>query len=75
MDFVICDPRCRKTGTEVPAVWEVIGINKDLTNFEIQLTLQYIKTYTPVVTTYSARVESEGDYRITSEGHTRITGE
>jgi hypothetical protein len=75
MDFVICDPRCRVTGTEVPAVWEVIGINKDLTNFEIQLTLQYIKTYTPVVTTYSARVESEGDYRITSEGHTRIIGE
>ena len=75
MDFIICDPRCRVTGTEVPAVWEVIGINKDLTNFEVQLTLQYIKSYTPVVTTYSARIESEGDYRITSEGHTRIIGE
>jgi hypothetical protein len=71
MDFVICDPRCRVTGTEVPAVWEVIGINKDLTNFEIQLTLQYIKTYTPVVTTYS--VLTDGTDYITDESGNTIT--
>jgi hypothetical protein len=71
MDFVICDPRCRVTGTEVPAVWEVIGINKDLTNFEIQLILQYIKTYTPVVTTYS--VLTDGTDYITDESGNTIT--
>jgi hypothetical protein len=74
MDFVICDPRCRKTGTEVPAVWEVIGINKDLTNFEIQLTLQYIKTYTPVVTTYSALTDGT-DYITDESGNTIIIAE
>lgn len=74
MDFVICDPRCRVTGTEVPAVWEVIGINKDLTNFEVQLTLQYIKTYTPVVTTYSALTDGT-DFITDESGNTIIIAE
>lgn len=71
MDFVICDPRARVGATETPAIWEVIGINKNLTNYSIELTLQYIKTYTPVVTTYSAFFDGT-DY-ITDESGTTLT--
>jgi len=43
MDFVTCDPYARRTATEAPAIWEVIGIDKNLDNWDISLTLRYIK--------------------------------
>jgi len=72
MDFVICDPIRRRSGTEIKGVYEIIDINKDFNNFRIQLTLKYIKTYVPVVTQYDERVTSTGDYRILSDGRTRM---
>ena len=74
MDFVICDPRARVGATETPAIWEVIGINKNLTNYSIELTLQYIKTYTPVVTTYSALTDGT-DFITDESGNTIIIAE
>lgn len=74
MDFVICDPRCRVSGVEVPAIWEVIGIAKDLQNYVVQLTLRYIKSYTPVVTTYSALTDGT-DYITDESGNTIIIAE
>jgi len=72
MDFVICDPIRRRSGTEIKGIYEIIDINKDFNNFRIQLTLKYIKTYVPVVTQYDIRVTSAGDYRILSDGRTRM---
>ena len=72
MDFVICDPIRRRSGTEIKAIYEIIDINKDFNNYRIQLTLKYIKTYTPVVTQYDVRATSAGDYRILSDGRTRM---
>ena len=43
MDFITCDPYARRTATEAPAIWEVIGIDKNLDNWDISLTLRYIK--------------------------------
>jgi hypothetical protein len=72
MDFVICDPIRRRSGTEIKGVYEIIDINKDFNNFRIQLTLKYIKTYVPVVTQYDVRVTSTGEFRILSDGRTRM---
>jgi hypothetical protein len=43
MDFVIADPKCRIIGTEIPAIWEVISIDKNIDNWSIGLKLRYIK--------------------------------
>jgi hypothetical protein len=43
MDFVTCDPYARRSATENPAIWEVIGIDKNLDSWSIALTLRYIK--------------------------------
>lgn len=43
MDFVTCDPYVRISGAETPAIWEVIGIDKNLDSWSIALTLRYIK--------------------------------
>jgi hypothetical protein len=43
MDFVTCDPKCRRSAAEAPAIWEVIGINKNLDSWKIELTLRYVK--------------------------------
>jgi len=72
MDFVICDPIRRRSGTEIKGIYEIIDISKDFNNYRIQLTLKYIKTYVPVVTQYDERVTSTGDYRILSDGRTRM---
>jgi len=42
MDFVYADPKCRISGTESLSIWEVIGIDKNLDNWNIKLTLRYI---------------------------------
>jgi len=75
MDFVICDPVRRTSGIDVPAVYEIIEISKDFNNYEIQLTLKYIKEYVPVVTLYDVRITSDGDFRILSDGSTRMVQE
>jgi len=72
MDFIICDPIRRRSGTEIKGIYEIIDISKDFNNYRIQLTLKYIKTYVPVVTQYYIRVTSTGDYRILSDGRTRM---
>lgn len=43
MDFVIADPKCRRAGTEVPAIWEIIGIGENIDNWIENLTMRYIK--------------------------------
>lgn len=75
MDFVICDPRRRTLGTDTKAIWEIIGISKDLMNFTVQLTLRYIKTYTPVVTNYSVLIDDAGDFIITNDNYTLTIAE
>lgn len=42
MDFIYADPKCRRSGTEHNAIWEVIGIDKNLDSWSINLTLRYI---------------------------------
>jgi len=75
MDFVICDPRRRRSEIEDKAIWEIIEISKDFNNYTIQLTLKYISIYTPVVTLYSTRITDDGDYRILSDGTVRMVSE
>jgi hypothetical protein len=72
MDFVICDPIRRVSGIDDLKVWEIIDISKDFNNYEIQLTLKYISDYVPTVTMYDVRVTSDGEYRILSDGSTRM---
>jgi len=75
MDFVICDPRRRISGIEHKAVWEVIELSKDFNNYQIQLSLKYVKQYIPVVTLYSTRITDDGEYRILSDGSVRMVSE
>ena len=50
---------------------EVIGITRDTRNFEIKLTLKYVKDYTmPSETEYSVLVDESGDYIIDESGNT-----
>jgi len=82
MDFVVCAPMSRtmtKNGVAITpeyGVYEVIGINKNLDDYQIDLTLRFIRDYTlPVDKNYLLRILSDNDERITSDGHTRIMGE
>ena len=43
MDFITCDPKARRSEVGTPAIWEILGINKDLDLWTINLTLRYIK--------------------------------
>ena len=43
MDFIYADPKCRNTGTYSPSIWEIIGIDKSLDTWSINLTMKYIK--------------------------------
>ncbi|MBN2401013.1 MAG: hypothetical protein JXN64_01310 [Spirochaetes bacterium] len=45
MDFIIASPHTRVGQTEQPGVWEIIGITKNLTKAEIELTMRWVKTY------------------------------
>ena len=53
MDFLICDPLTRIDEDPVWGVWEIIGINKNISEMTIGLTLRYIKAYTPIEYVYS----------------------
>ena len=75
MDFIICDPRRRFSGQDRLGVWEVVGINKNLDDMSIQLSLRYIKTYTPTVTAYSVRIDENDNYRVDGDGNVRIGAE
>lgn len=53
-DFVIANPTTRPSGDITDfGVWEVIGKQINLNNFEITLTLKYIKEYTESTTVYT----------------------
>jgi len=43
MDFIYADPKCRNTGTYAPSIWEIIGIDKNIDTWHINLTMKYIK--------------------------------
>jgi hypothetical protein len=45
MDFIIASPHTRVGQTEQLGVWEIIGITKNLTKAEIELTMRWVKTY------------------------------
>lgn len=76
MDFIICDPVKRFDGMEHLGIWEIIGINKDLDGTpSIQLTMRYIKSYTPPFNRYSVRITDDGKFRTLSDCSTRITQE
>ena len=47
MDFVIAQPLKRETGPTRWAIYEVLGINKNLERFEIELDLLFVDWYTP----------------------------
>ncbi len=53
MDFIIASPTTRVGATEQLGVWEIIGINKNLSQAEVELTMRYVKPY---------REEAEPDY-------------
>ena len=81
-DFVICDPLTREYNPitkikQVPvmAIWEIIGIVKDIKKMGIALTLRYIKSYVNPAITYAIRGLSDGDSRVMSDGELRIIGE
>ena len=76
MDFIICDPVKRFSGMEHLGIYEIIGISKSLDNTPtVQLTLRFIKSYTPQFTEYSVRAVSDGDFRSLSDGSIRTTTE
>lgn len=77
MDFVVAAPTSRlkdQKGIDIAPVYnkyEVIGINKNLDNFEIQLTLRYIEPYTmPIDSTFNVLVDESGNFIIDESGNT-----
>ena len=48
MDFVEALPHKRINAGTVNQIWEVLGITKNLTSAEIELTLRFVKTFVPV---------------------------
>lgn len=70
-DFVICDPLIRPLGTEARAIYEILGLEKDLEKEQIKLTLRYVKADPTAALTYGARITTDGDYRIDADGNTR----
>ncbi len=45
MDFIVASPHTRVDETEQLGVYEIIGINKNLTTPRIELTMRYVKPY------------------------------
>lgn len=70
MDFIICDPRRRFSGEDRWGIWEIIGISKDPDTLTIQLTLRYIKSYSPGVIDYGVLIDESGNYIIDESGNT-----
>jgi len=71
-DFIICDPLARVNATETRAIYEVLGLEKDLESEVLKLTLRYVKADPTAAYVYGARVTTDGDYRIDADGNTRI---
>lgn len=76
MDFIVCAPDSRlkdQKGIDITPVYnkyEVIGINKNLEQFEIQLTLRYIEPYTmPIDSSYAILVDESGNTIIDESGN------
>ena len=47
MDFIVSQPLKRKYGSDRWAVYEVIGIDKDLNKFEVKFDWQFVRWFTP----------------------------
>ena len=47
MDFIIAAPKTRYGKTEQWGYYEILGINKNLSKAEIELTMRFVATYTP----------------------------
>lgn len=47
MDFIITSPHTRVGQTEQLGIWEIIGVTKNLTKAEVELTMRWVKTYIP----------------------------
>jgi hypothetical protein len=47
MDFIVSSPVTRPGSVERPAIYEIVGINKNLDTFDLSLTLQFVRFYTP----------------------------
>lgn len=75
MDFVICDPVKRPPDSESLGIWEVLGRVINPVDLSIELTLRYVSTYTPVITTYSAWVDELGNNITDENGNTFILAE
>jgi hypothetical protein len=72
MDFVIADHSRESQTTKAWAVYEVIGITKDLNKAEVILDMKYVKDdETTAFETY-IRVDDSGNWRVDSDGNTRI---
>lgn len=76
MDFIVAAPMSRtmtQNGvavTPVYGVYEVVGINKNLDKFEIDLTLRYIRAYTlSVDTVFSILIDESGNKIIDESGN------
>lgn len=48
MDFIKCMPMSRDVNETITQIWEILGITKNLSNAEIELTLRYVKNFIPV---------------------------
>jgi hypothetical protein len=69
MDFIICDPYCRVSGTPSYSVYEVLGVVKNFDKFEIQLTMRYVKDDPRTAVEYDFIVDSAGDFLVDYEGN------
>lgn len=90
-DFIIASPSTRFNQTPVWGIYEVMATEKNYENMTFNYSLRYVRVpvladfttagispaYTGTFETvlYKFRILSDGDYRVTSEGNTRIIGE
>jgi len=76
MDFIVAAPMSRtmdKNGVAIVpeyGVYEVMGLNKNLDNYSIDLTMRYIRDYTmPIDTVYSILIDESGNKIIDESGN------
>lgn len=72
MDFVIAEHSRDSETTKDWAVYEVVGITKELNKSEVTLDMKYVKPDTTAVMMTYSRIDSDGNVRIDSDGNTRI---
>jgi hypothetical protein len=71
MDFIICSPFTRYGAKEQYGIYEIIGITKDFSKYEIELTLKFVDDYPyPVDVVYEVLIDESGEYITDESGDT-----